>query len=142
MTTGEFKIVIGIPGRALNPNYRGHWGARAKAGKEQREAARFAAQVEILDLPVDLKWDIVRVEPTFYYPTRRKRDRDNCSAALKSARDGICDALHHYGFVADDSGFIPMPATILHDKHLPRVEIQVFNWMEGQECPSGTKDSQ
>lgn len=130
----QFKIVLPLPGKALNPNSRTHWGAKAKAAKELREEASFASEAEIRLMRKELAgdnqiltqlWEHVFVSPVFYFKDRRKRDRDNCSASLKSARDGICDAMKRYGIVEDDDNFVPMPATIEWDKHLPRVEITV-----------------
>ena len=135
----EFQIVVECPGKVLNPNSRAHWGARAKATAEQRESAFFLTTAELRlmrkdraqhGLPLNQKWTHVFVKPVFYFKDRRRRDRDNCSASLKAARDGICDAMKDYGYVTDDDVFVPMPPEIKWDKHLPRVEITVSRDLE------------
>jgi Holliday junction resolvase RusA-like endonuclease len=135
----EFKIILDLPGKALNPNSRSHWGARAKASKSQREDACFASRISLRDmrkeilaneLSVSSEWERVFVQPVFFFKDRRKRDRDNCSASLKAARDGICDAMKKYGYVEDDDSFVPMPPVLELDKHLPRVEITVSRFLD------------
>lgn len=130
----SFQINLQLPGKALNPNARCHWGAKAKASKEQREFARFLAEAELRSMRKALgkdgvdftrEWELVYVRPVFYFKDARRRDRDNCSASLKAARDGICDAMKAYGYVDDDDIFVPLPPVIRKDKHLPRVEITV-----------------
>ena len=135
----EFKIILEIPGKALNPNSRTHWGPKSKAAKEQRESAGFLSEMKIrqmrkalgeFELEMNQEWDHVFIKPVFYYKDKRRRDRDNCSAALKSARDGICDAMKRYGIVKDDDQFVPLPPEILVDKNLPRVEITISRELE------------
>lgn len=130
----QFKIVLPLPDKCLNPNSRSHWGAKAKATKAQREEACFASEIEIRlmrkalaggDLKMSQSWERVFVQPAFFFKDRRRRDRDNCSASLKAARDGICDAMKRYDIIDDDDSFIPMPPRMEWDKHLPRVEITV-----------------
>ena len=130
----EFKIILGLPDKPLSPNSRTHWGARSKATKEHRTAAAHLAEIEIRqmrkalgenDFKLTHKWERVFISPVFYFKDKRRRDRDNCSASLKAARDGICDAMKRYGMVDDDDQFVPMPPKILKDKHLPRVEVTI-----------------
>jgi len=130
----EFQIILQLPGKALNPNSRTHWGAKAKAAKELREEAQFVTETELRslrkklaqgDLNMACQWDHVFVKPIFFFKDKRRRDKDNCSASLKSARDGICDAMKVYGYATDDDNFVPMPPEIKVDKNLPRVEITV-----------------
>ena len=130
----QFQIILGLPGKALNPNARTHWGARAKATKSQREEAAFVSEAEIRAMRKNLagerldmshEWERVFVQPVFFFKDKRRRDRDNCSASLKAARDGICAAMKRYGIVTDDDSFVPMPPKIEWDKHLPRVEITI-----------------
>ena len=130
----EFQIILRLPGKALNPNSRPHWGSKAKATKELREEASFVTEAEIRllrkrlaqsDLKFSTVWNHVFVKPVFFFKDKRKRDKDNCSASLKAARDGICDAMKKYGYVEDDDNFVPMPPEIKVDKHVPRVEITV-----------------
>ena len=94
-------IILNIPAppRAVHPNARVHYFARARAVKRyRREVAMIAlgARAQASDLP----WQRVRADIRFCYPVRRRRDRDNAIAALKPAFDGLQDA----GLIADDSG--------------------------------------
>lgn len=117
------KIVISLPPKCLSPNARVHWGQRSKANKEHRTEAAFNMDVGLLDTQLGGDWSTTTIKPVFFFNTKHKRDRDNCSAMLKAARDGIADAMIRHGLVKDDSGFIPLPAALDYDKHLPRVEI-------------------
>jgi len=82
------------------------------------------------NLNLNVTWERVFVQPVFFFKDRRKRDRDNCSASLKAARDGICDAMKKHSYVEDDDTFIPMPPILKLDKHLPRVEITVSRFLD------------
>lgn len=72
-------------------------------------------------------WIDASEHTTFYFAQRRKRDRDNFSAMLKSARDGIVDA----GLLVDDSGLIQHPVTFKIDREHPRVEMEIRRLKEG-----------
>ena len=119
------KIVISLPPQCLSPNARTHWGQRAKAAKEHREEAAFNMDVGLLESPLLTDWSTTTIQPIFFHKTKHSRDRDNCSAMLKAARDGISDAMIRHGLVKDDSGFVPLPAVLDYDRHLPRVEILI-----------------
>lgn len=99
--------------------------SRHKAA-HRNEAAVLTRQA-LVDVGLGVDWSTVWVKPYFFYPTKRKRDRDNCSAMLKAARDGIADALREWAIIEDDDCFIPMPSSISVDRERPRVEIVISN---------------
>jgi crossover junction endodeoxyribonuclease RusA len=78
------------PPSRLNPNVRQHWTSLARHKRRYRDACRLtamsqgAAKIEAERLTVTLQ---------FVPPDRRKRDLDNCIAAMKSGLDGLADAL-------------------------------------------------
>lgn len=80
-----------FPAKILWPNGRGHWAEKARAVKSARQAAWAAALAAgVKSLPVSAGYSIaVTVHPK----TRNPIDRDNVVASLKSAIDGIADAL-------------------------------------------------
>lgn len=78
------------PGTALSPNSRVHWAKLAKAKKLYRHMCWALT----LDQEARVTSDgPLRLELTFYRPTRRSMDRDNLLARMKSGLDGVCDAL-------------------------------------------------
>ena len=121
----SFEITITLPPKELNPNSRSHWAAKGRASKSHRLEARVMATTALLDVAIGADWRVTTVRPNFYHKTRRKRDRDNLSASLKAARDGIADAMSAMGMIDDDNGFIPLPPTSGVDRDNPRVEIIV-----------------
>ena len=92
-------IVLPWPPAALSPNARSHWRALAKAKAAYRALCK-GAVIDILPLsnPVP-KGDLV-LDVTCHPPTKRRYDRDNLLARIKSGIDGMCDALG-----IDDSRF-------------------------------------
>lgn len=85
------RIRLYWPGPDLSPNARGHWSKLAKAKKKYRHECSWQAfeQKRGQYLPNGP----LRLEVTFYRPTRRSYDRDNLLARMKSGLDGVCDAL-------------------------------------------------
>jgi len=95
----RLRLVLPLPPKVLSPNARCHWAVKSKAVKLYRFGARIIAMRE---------WDSTRdpleecdILCVFHFKDRRKRDRDNLLASMKSAFDGIADA----GIVANDSSF-------------------------------------
>ena len=68
----------------------------------------------------DVDWQHSVIQPVYFFKDKRRRDRDNYAAMLKSAYDGIADATS-----VDDKEFIPMPCVMDVDKEDPRVELVV-----------------
>lgn len=67
-------------------NQRGHWTAKARRAKAQRQAAYAALPAMVATLPLPLVVTLTRCEP-------RKLDTDNLAGAFKAVRDGVADAL-------------------------------------------------
>lgn len=90
MRTVKVEIPI-LPPRELNPNWRGHWAARAATGKIYRNAAMlFALQASHCSRPA---FSRAEVSITIVIPDRRHvRDTDNVLASIKPAMDGCIDA--------------------------------------------------
>lgn len=89
-------ISLPYPHKALWPNGRPHWAAKARETKKHRGWARLATLADPTrpDNPG-------RIIATFYpKPSGPLPDKDGCSASLKAYQDGIADA---YGI--DDSAF-------------------------------------
>ena len=113
-------LTLPLPPKALSPNARGHWGAKARAVAGYRQRAYMVACVEV---PASKRpgWERAETRVVFYLPDRRRRDMDNLAASLKAAWDGIADA----GIVQNDSGLYHHPPEMRVDKANPRVEIEV-----------------
>ena len=95
-------IELPWPDKRLSPNSRNRW-AKIKATKQARKDAFYItweAKANIVEwYPGGLPYRIL-AQYTFYPPDRRRRDRDNYSAMMKAAQDGVADALG-----VDDSCF-------------------------------------
>jgi Holliday junction resolvase RusA-like endonuclease len=117
----KISITLPLPHKSLSPNYTvGSRGARlGKAAKTKayRNAAATLARSEM----TGSKFPAAEVQCTFYYPTARRRDKDNALASMKAAFDGIADA----GVVSDDSALTYLPVVMLKSKENPRVEIEI-----------------
>lgn len=88
------NIELPYPNRILFPNGRAHWRARAKSVKAYRAAGRFyTMQAAGPGFKPVIPEGKIGVRLTFYPPDHRIRDEDNQLAAMKSALDGVADAL-------------------------------------------------
>lgn len=97
------ELVLPWPDRALHPNARGHWSERSKAAKSARALAHGIA----LEAGWHRRaWPQGRLHVWIdgYAPDRRARDHDGFLASLKSALDGIADAMQ-----VNDRAFVPHP---------------------------------
>ncbi len=119
MATKQIKITLPLPPKELSPNARGHWAAKARATKGYRQWAW--AEAVSTSGGRRFRWLAATAVATFYFPQRRRRDRDNLLASLKAAFDGITDA----EIIADDSGLIHLPVAVTIDRDNPRVEISL-----------------
>jgi crossover junction endodeoxyribonuclease RusA len=86
-------ITLPWPSRSLHPNARVHWARKAQAAKAARQTAGWCAKEAGIrpndpDIPDALKVNIV-----FFPPNARAHDLDGCLSSMKSALDGIADAL-------------------------------------------------
>lgn len=97
------EIVLPWPDRALHPNARVHWSKRSKAAKAARALAKGTALESGLHR---VSWPPGRLHVWIdgYAPDRRARDHDGFLASLKSALDGIADAMQ-----VNDRAFVPHP---------------------------------
>jgi Holliday junction resolvase RusA-like endonuclease len=64
----------------------------------------------------------VKVDARFYFPDRRRRDRENYAAAVKA---GV-DLLVAVGCIErDDHEYFDMTVHMLYDKSNPRLELEI-----------------
>lgn len=73
------------PSRALSPNGRAHWAAKAQATKAARTLAFYATKES--KVPPCVSFTL-----TFHPPTNRARDLDNLVASCKAYLDGMAQA--------------------------------------------------
>ena len=78
------------PPKELSPNARLHWAQLARAKKKYREACAWTALSQGARKLDDSQ---LKVSLTFYPPTRRAIDLDNCLARFKAGIDGLVDVL-------------------------------------------------
>lgn len=84
------EVTFPWPTKELSPNARVHWAVLAKAKKAYRLACfALAKQAKVIAPGMG----DIRVEMTFYPPSRRDRDGDNLIASMKSGLDGLADAM-------------------------------------------------
>jgi Holliday junction resolvase RusA-like endonuclease len=97
-------VAVPLPPECMWPNARSHWKAKMGPKKKQREDAALSIRGTLFELhrqpPL---WSCAECQCTFYMP--RKRDSDNCLAAMKASFDALADA----GVIANDSGLIHLP---------------------------------
>jgi crossover junction endodeoxyribonuclease RusA len=105
--------------KELRRNNNVHWGTKAKYTRIYRTEC-WAQTRQALGL-VNLKGDFkVTLRLTFYPPSRRQYDLDNCVASMKAGLDGVADALqvndhrfHLEPFMSDEiGGFIKIDIRI------------------------------
>jgi crossover junction endodeoxyribonuclease RusA len=83
------EVTLPWPAKELSPNARVHYMVLARAKKAYRVACfALARQARLAD-----PGGLIRVEMTFYPPTRHARDDDNLIASMKSGLDGLADAM-------------------------------------------------
>lgn len=84
------ELTLPWPQSSLSPNARTHWAVLHKAKKAYREACAWTAK-EQGATKIDAK--ALHLTLTFYPPSRRTFDLDNCLARMKSGLDGLADVL-------------------------------------------------
>lgn len=112
-------ITLPLPPRALHPNSRPHFMAKANAAKKYRATASVLASA--CWRGPGPKWPAAQVHIVYFFKDTRRRDRDNLLAWLKAGIDGIADS----GIVGNDADFVYHPILLAVDKKRPRVEIEV-----------------
>ncbi|MEY2654294.1 MAG: hypothetical protein RLZZ524_1322 [Pseudomonadota bacterium] len=112
------------PPQALSPNTRhAHWSSLARAKRRFRSACSMVAKqhgagrLESPELAVNI---------SFVPPDRRRRDLDNCIAAMKSGLDGLADVLG-----VDDSRWT-LTATLDSSQVGGFVRVEVSPWPRAQ----------
>lgn len=97
MTRLEFTVVLAWPDACLSPNARRHWRRIADAKADYRTKAYYAALQalgpNVWRLGAMRKINRVTVTYTFHPPGKRRMDDDNAISCMKSARDGLAQAL-------------------------------------------------
>lgn len=108
------KITLPLPSRNLSPNARVHWSVMAVSKKSARRHAKLEAFMQV----GILKIKSYRLD--FYWPNKRRRDKDNAAAMCKAYLDGVADCMQQ-----DDSewGFDGVRFDI--DVLSPRLEIVI-----------------
>ena len=84
------EVTLPWPPKALSPNSRLHWAVLAKAKKTYRHACAIVAKDQGL---TKSEASALHLTITFYPPTRRAFDLDNCLARMKAGLDGLADVL-------------------------------------------------
>jgi crossover junction endodeoxyribonuclease RusA len=113
-------ITLPLPPKELSPNARVHWGRKARATKKYRLTASVCTDIALKDDGVEGDYQQARVQVKLFNRTAHRRDGDNLIATLKSAFDGIADALY-----VDDAEWTHLPPMQETDKDDPRVEVHL-----------------
>lgn len=100
-TITSLVVSLTWPARALSPNARGHWSAKAKAAHAYRQEAWLAAKASMFRAGVQHapQWSAATITITGHPPDNTRRDSDNLLAQMKAAIDGLVDA----GVLKDDN---------------------------------------
>lgn len=117
------SIDLPLPHPTLSPNARVHWSKRAKVARNAKANGARAVLVMLRDNPEFCGFerdDRLQLNRRIYWPDKRRRDEDNCVAALKSSMDGVCGALG-----IDDSQIARTTTETAIDRANPRVEIEI-----------------
>lgn len=117
------KITLSWPPKQLNPNARVHYQQKARVAKKYRAECYILAKQAAVESP---KTNKVHLFVDFYQPDNRKRDQDNIEAMLKSAYDGVADALG-----VNDNQFVIHPFVKDEIVKGGKVVITITN------CPNG-----
>lgn len=83
-------LVMPWPPADLSPNARAHWAVLARAKKKYREECGWHARSQGARRMSAERLDVTF---TFYPPTKRRIDLDNCIARMKAGIDGIADVV-------------------------------------------------
>jgi len=105
-------ITLPLPSRNLSPNSRAHWTKLA----EHKKSARRMAALETFNQVGVCRFKGYRLD--FYWPSNRRRDRDNAAAMCKAYLDGVADCSSQ-----DDSEWEFDGVRFEIDKENPRLEI-------------------
>jgi Holliday junction resolvase RusA-like endonuclease len=87
-----------LPPKELTPNRLSCWGARYRTGQEYHRAVYYScmeARHKFNSLPIRK----AKLDLTFVFAQKRKRDIDNLRASFKAGQDALVNA----GLIVDDS---------------------------------------
>jgi crossover junction endodeoxyribonuclease RusA len=88
MTDTTYQITLPWPSTKLNANARNHWRVHADAKRAYRKAAwELGLEAKLPKMPE------ARLVFTYHPPDHRHRDAQNLPGMLKSAIDGLADAM-------------------------------------------------
>jgi len=107
-------LILPLPNKGLSPNARLHWAQVAKLKKHARNVATVYASHQWF-----YKFRAKSYKLVFYWPDKRRRDRDNAAAKCKAYLDGIADFLDQ-----DDSEWDFNGVVFELDREKPRLEIR------------------
>ena len=105
-------IELPLPSRTLSPNSRDHWATMAT----KKKAARLMAAREAFYQNGQQKFAGYRLD--FFWPNKRRRDKDNAAAMCKAYLDGVADCTGQ-----DDSEWDFDGVRFAIDRDNPRLEI-------------------
>jgi len=105
-------IKLPLPSRNLSPNARVHWSKLA----EFKKSARRLAALETWNQVSSCQFKSYRLD--FFWPTKRRRDKDNAAAMCKAYLDGVADCSSQ-----DDSEWDFDGVRFEIDRDNPRLEI-------------------
>lgn len=98
-------IELPYPAKELSPNSRIHWSIKAKAAKKARSDAFYIVLAAGFDKNTFAGYGHrLHIWIDIYAKTKNYPDADNMLSSLKSALDGIADALE-----LNDRRFVPHP---------------------------------
>jgi Holliday junction resolvase RusA-like endonuclease len=113
-------VRITIPGElpSLNVWCRWHWAKRKDKLDNLTRCMRLMKQA--FKIP---RYELPQVRVVYYFRTRRKRDMDNYTAALKP----VLDAMRYAGIITEDNSEVLelLPVEFVVDKDAPRVEVRI-----------------
>ena len=112
-------LVMPWPSTDLSPNARVHWAVLARAKKKYREECGWQARSQGARRMSAERLDVTF---TFYPPTKRRIDLDNCIARMKAGIDGIADVVG-----VDDSKWRMSFEIAPHVGGMVKVTIQEIN---------------
>jgi len=112
-------LTLPIPDKALSPNARPHWAAKARAAKQARHQGHAAVLISGQAAPAPPLVMHVAWYSKSAHPNHRTDD-DNMWSSLKNHRDGIAD-----GLGVNDRDIRQGRMVYGVDKARPRVEITV-----------------
>ena len=112
-------ISLPWPPSELSPNGpHGHWAKRAKAKKAYRNACFITTREQRQNCPPGKSFDVLL---TFVPPDRRRYDRDNLVARMKSGLDGLAQA-----WLIDDRLFVRVAGEIAEARQPARGAAEVL----------------